>query len=606
MANIKKLPLFVRCVIQNFPFIEEDFDAVTNYQLISKVVEFLNKVIASQNEVIGVANDLQVAFQQLHDYVENYFDNLDVQEEINNKLDEMVENGTLQEIITTYIQSNVAWVFDNVADMQEATNLVDGSYARTLGYTTKGDGGGAYYSISSTSQAGSIALANDLYAIFTPVSNLVYSIESFAGSNGEEKLFNALDTIDRGVILAGKVEINHQYTGLAKDYRNITILGATIKLNTQMWFIQSGTTYKSVPAFKNCTIEGLNNKFFDNSSNVIGMLFDGCHIKATQMFNANYYAQSPYFLNCTFESEENLITAKQIYDLKMIGCRIESGTESLIVENTNGIMQATIDGCLIEGRSNVIVQCTSCFVFDFKNCYLESNNGGVLEQIGSSGSCYLNFKDNWVIGSMTNTDYLITIGSSAFSSARITNNITNLAEGKYICNRKYNLLATLKNENKNYVNSWKGSGYKPYLERSEVLNGERKTGTFDSDNNEWVCTFQLPAIEAYKEIHPLYLYFAGNFGSDTTYQGFAIIRLDIWTIKENNTSTLHVEPSVITGRNKSNTTDAHDITATASLNTTAYNATDVLVTVRISGFKSRRGEYRVIDPFTILEIDQEK
>lgn len=107
MANIEKLPLFVRCVIQNFPFIEEDFDALTNYELISKVVEFLNKVISSQNEVINVSNELQVAFQQLQNYIENYFDNLDLQEEVNHKLDEMVEDGTLTELISTYLYTKL-------------------------------------------------------------------------------------------------------------------------------------------------------------------------------------------------------------------------------------------------------------------------------------------------------------------------------------------------------------------------------------------------------------------------------------------------------------------------------------------------------------------
>ena len=147
MANIKKLPLFCRCVIQNFPFIEEDFDALTNYELICKVVEYLNKVIASQNEVISVANNLQESFQQLHDYVENYFDNLDVQEEINNKLDEMAEDGTLQEIITAYIQANVAWEFNTVAEMKQAENFINGSFAHTLGYFAANDGGAAYYRI---------------------------------------------------------------------------------------------------------------------------------------------------------------------------------------------------------------------------------------------------------------------------------------------------------------------------------------------------------------------------------------------------------------------------------------------------------------------------
>lgn len=44
--------------------------------------------------------DLKDAWEQLHDYVENYFDNLDVQQEINNKLDDMYADGTLSAILS--------------------------------------------------------------------------------------------------------------------------------------------------------------------------------------------------------------------------------------------------------------------------------------------------------------------------------------------------------------------------------------------------------------------------------------------------------------------------------------------------------------------------
>lgn len=99
----------------------------------------------------GVINDTVEEyiqkFNDLHDYVEDYFDNLDVQQEINNKLDEMVEDGVLQEIITTYIQSNVAWTFDTVSEMQSATNLTADSYAQTYGFYNVNDGGASKYKI---------------------------------------------------------------------------------------------------------------------------------------------------------------------------------------------------------------------------------------------------------------------------------------------------------------------------------------------------------------------------------------------------------------------------------------------------------------------------
>lgn len=175
------IPKFRRFVLQNFPFIEEDFDALTDYQLICKVVEFLNTVITSQNEVISelgtfetnITNNfnlLQSSFNELKDFVDNYFENLDVQNEINNKLEAMAADGTLQEIITAYIQANVSWTFDTVADMKLATNLVDGSYAKTLGFYTINDGGGALYKITNTGEANEM----DVIAVGTLSANLVY------------------------------------------------------------------------------------------------------------------------------------------------------------------------------------------------------------------------------------------------------------------------------------------------------------------------------------------------------------------------------------------------------------------------------------------------
>ena len=145
--NNKNLKPFKLFALKNFPFIEADFDAITNYELLCKIVEYLNKVISSQNEVVTKVDNLALAFNQLKDYVDNYFDNLDVQEEINNKLDEMAEQGTLQEIITEYLNSKAVFGFDNVASMKEATNLIDGSYAETLGYYEKNDGGKSLYKI---------------------------------------------------------------------------------------------------------------------------------------------------------------------------------------------------------------------------------------------------------------------------------------------------------------------------------------------------------------------------------------------------------------------------------------------------------------------------
>lgn len=155
-------------------------ESMSYYEMLAWFVNWLETtVIPTVNNNAEAVEELQGLFVQLKTFVDNYFDNLDVQEEINNKLDAMVEDGTLQEIITTYIQSNVAWTFDTVADMKLATNLVDGSYARTLGFYSINDGGGALYKITDTGTANEmdVIAVGSLYANLVPENNTIYTAQ---------------------------------------------------------------------------------------------------------------------------------------------------------------------------------------------------------------------------------------------------------------------------------------------------------------------------------------------------------------------------------------------------------------------------------------------
>ena len=97
--TFKEICLMYIQQLTNFPYIEKDFDALTDYGLLCKIVDKLNEVITNTNEQDGYIVSLYNAFIELKTYVENFFDNLDVQDEINNKLDEMVEDGTFDSII---------------------------------------------------------------------------------------------------------------------------------------------------------------------------------------------------------------------------------------------------------------------------------------------------------------------------------------------------------------------------------------------------------------------------------------------------------------------------------------------------------------------------
>ena len=104
MKESKRLNPFGRfcCTIGNLP---------TSYMLSLTYEEQLiwfckyleDTVIPAVNNNAEALEELQNLFIELKDYVDNYLDNLDLQEDINNKLDEMATDGTLAEIINQEI-----------------------------------------------------------------------------------------------------------------------------------------------------------------------------------------------------------------------------------------------------------------------------------------------------------------------------------------------------------------------------------------------------------------------------------------------------------------------------------------------------------------------
>ena len=68
------------------------------------------------------------AIKELQEYVTHYFDNLDVQEEINNKLDEMADSGELAEIINVEMIGTLSnLTTTDKTDLVSAINEVNGN-----------------------------------------------------------------------------------------------------------------------------------------------------------------------------------------------------------------------------------------------------------------------------------------------------------------------------------------------------------------------------------------------------------------------------------------------------------------------------------------------
>ena len=90
-------------------------DSMSYYEALAWLVKYLEtQVIPAVNNNAEALDELQTAFVTLKDYVDHYFDNLDVQEEVNSKLDAMALDGTLAELINQEIFGEIQEHLSNI------------------------------------------------------------------------------------------------------------------------------------------------------------------------------------------------------------------------------------------------------------------------------------------------------------------------------------------------------------------------------------------------------------------------------------------------------------------------------------------------------------
>lgn len=272
MNNTNNSPFKHLCVtIGNLP--SSYVESLSYYECLNWLFTYLNStVIDDINEISEATTELQEKFIELKSYVENYFTNLDVQEEINNKLDEMAESGQLSDIIAQYLQLNGMLMFDTVSDLSDAENVAEGSVCRTIG-TLENDGMGNIYKVRTVTTEDVIdgynivALTNfptliaerkkglpvgDLEELETTnKDSIVESINEVYGNVNDNS--EAIDELNDRLDLHYKYDIVVALDG-SGDYTSLTtaVSNAT---NGQSIFVKAGT-------YNNEDVSALNKKLY--------------------------------------------------------------------------------------------------------------------------------------------------------------------------------------------------------------------------------------------------------------------------------------------------------------------------------------------------------
>lgn len=165
---MRNLTPFKWFCLENFPFIEGDFDAITEYQLLCKIVKKMNKVITSENELGTEVEKISKSLLEVKNYIDNYFNNLDVQDEINNKLNEMVEDGTLARIINEELLENTVQKNSPQFGLLNATRIFRKLFEN-------GQNNTQYANIPYYSHANGFAYIGDGNVVFAPTPYNIYN-----------------------------------------------------------------------------------------------------------------------------------------------------------------------------------------------------------------------------------------------------------------------------------------------------------------------------------------------------------------------------------------------------------------------------------------------
>lgn len=145
----------------------ENLGPYTNFHELNQdwFLQEFNKLVTQWKAMQKNFDNLHDAFNDLKSYVQDYFKNLDVQDEIDNKLDELVNSGKFDTIIDNYFQKKCN-TYKTAINMINDVSLTSGCLCITQGYYTQGDAGNAMYYITDLpdSDVLCVKLQNNLYA----------------------------------------------------------------------------------------------------------------------------------------------------------------------------------------------------------------------------------------------------------------------------------------------------------------------------------------------------------------------------------------------------------------------------------------------------------
>ena len=240
------------------------FESMSYYEQLIWFTKYLQEqVIPAVNQNAAAVTELQQYYLELQDYVNHYFDNLDVQEEINNKLNEMVESGELRSLINDEIFSDLNnKVLQNTADINANTLELDNCVKE-----------------GQTNSVGMDMLTQEVKEALTGGSTAVVGVNSVAEANIQNKAISIFKLDDylqgtKSISYGDPIEVGERYAGFMRNLNGVADVegesGTTYShyiVNLTKDKIYAFTGYNMALACGILVVDGSENVIYDSNPN---------------------------------------------------------------------------------------------------------------------------------------------------------------------------------------------------------------------------------------------------------------------------------------------------------------------------------------------------
>ena len=234
------------------------------------LLELVRRLYKFVNELATCVQDLDKEFTDLKDYVNNYFNNLDISSEIKTVLNEMIEDGTLANIINDELLGNINNEITSINEALATVNSTLQAHATELNYLTYRD----RFQVATCSINSNYAITNSNFTIQNDDVIFIHFNEALDGTkdatltiNGiaksvitkEGTLYKGSDIENQDIILrvtdAGLIQvvdilyfqeqINDNKEDIAELQTDVTNMFETLKPQLIDLFLPVGTILQS-------------------------------------------------------------------------------------------------------------------------------------------------------------------------------------------------------------------------------------------------------------------------------------------------------------------------------------------------------------------------